>query len=52
MSWRSTGPKKLSAFMTDYLGKKVKVTALAEGCNVSNGYPYWIIWFRDETPSK
>lgn len=26
--------------------KKVEVVALAEGCNVSNGYPYWIIWYK------
>jgi hypothetical protein len=45
---------KLSAFFTAYnqilwpkkhKNKKVKVVALAEGCNASNGYPYWIIWY-------
>jgi hypothetical protein len=38
---------KLTAFMSEWHGRKVEVTALAEGCNPSNGYPYWIIWFRN-----
>ena len=47
---------QLSAFFTEYnqilwpknnQGKKVKVVALAEGCNPSSGYPYWIVWYTD-----
>ena len=34
-----------SQFLTDYYGKPTKCVALAEGCNVSNGYPYHIFWF-------
>lgn len=36
-----------SKFMSAYTGKKIQVTALAEGCNVSNGYPYWIFWCKE-----
>ena len=34
-------------FMSAYYGKPIKVSALAEGCNVSSGYPYWILWFAE-----
>ena len=46
---------QLGAFLTEYnqtlfpkenAGKTFKVVALAEGCNPSNGYPYWIVWYR------
>jgi len=40
--------KDCSAFLTAYYGKPVTAVALAEGCNVSNGYPYWIFWFKDK----
>lgn len=45
--WDTTGSKQHSAFLSDFLGKPVRVIALAEGCNASNGYPYWIVWFVD-----
>lgn len=49
----------LSAFFTEYnqtlwpknnpKDKKVQVVALAEGCNISSGYPYWIVWYKEVT---
>lgn len=39
--------RKASDFMTTYYNRPIKVTAVAEGCNVSSGYPYWVIWFHD-----
>lgn len=38
---------KLSKFMSEFHGKKVEVVALAEGCNISNGYPYHIVWYKE-----
>ncbi len=35
-----------SKFLSVYYGKPVVCTALAEGCNGSNGYPYWIFWYE------
>lgn len=35
-------------FMSAYYEKPIDVSALAEGCNVSNGYPYWILWYREK----
>ncbi len=34
-------------FLKTYLGKDVVCTALAEGCNIGNGYPYWIFWYDE-----
>jgi hypothetical protein len=39
-------PTSASRFMTVYFGKKTKVVAVARGCNVGNGFPYWIVWFK------
>ena len=39
--------KEMSKFLSVYFDKKIEATALAEGCNVSNGYPYWILWFKE-----
>lgn len=50
--WDQMSAADVSAWMTAYLGRPITATALAEGCNVGNGYPYWIIWFKEaETPS-
>jgi hypothetical protein len=35
-----------SKWLTIYWDKPVEALALAEGCNVGNGYPYFIVWFR------
>lgn len=40
-------PKDASKFLTEYFGKPIEATALAEGCNVGNGYPYWIFYYKD-----
>lgn len=44
--WGQAGRDKLSAFMSAWEGHKVEVVALAEGCNVGNGYPYFVLWYR------
>ncbi len=36
-----------SRFLSEYFGRPLKVVALAEGCNQSNGFPYWIFWYID-----
>lgn len=51
-AWDRTGSytkslRKASDFLTTYFNRPIEVSAVAEGCNASNGYPYWIIWFRD-----
>ena len=41
------GKARMTAFMSGYWGRKVECTAMAEGCNVSNGYPYYIVWWKE-----
>lgn len=41
------GKDACTKFLTAYFGREVEAVALSEGCNVSNGYPYWVFWFRD-----
>lgn len=43
--WEFATKAQLTAFISEYHGKTLKVVALAEGCNPSNGYPYWILWY-------
>lgn len=40
--------KDIEKFLSIYFDKKVKLTAIMKGCNVSNGYPYWIFVYREE----
>lgn len=44
------GKALTSKYLSAYFGKPVEAVAVAEGCNVSSGYPYWVFWFKD-TPS-
>lgn len=39
--------EEIDKYATFYFEKPTHVTALAEGCNVGNGYPYYIIWYRE-----
>jgi len=39
-------PKDVETFLSMYLNKNVKLTAIMQGCNVGNGYPYWIFFYR------
>lgn len=34
-------------FISNYFTKSVKILGLEIGCNVSNGYPYWIIYYKE-----
>lgn len=38
-------PKDVEKFMSLYQGHPVKLTAIMKGCNVSNGYPYFIFGY-------
>ena len=39
-------PKNIANFLSKYFYKEIKLTAIMEGCNVSNGYPYWIFFYE------
>lgn len=39
-------PEDVEKFMSLYQGHPVKLTLIMKGCNVSNGYPYFLFGFR------
>lgn len=39
--------KEATEFLSIYWNKNVTCTALAEGCNASTGYPYFIFFYED-----
>jgi len=45
------GKEGTSKYLSAYFGKPVEAVAVAEGCNVSSGFPYWVFWFRDADTS-
>lgn len=40
-------PMDINRFLNLYFGKEVKLTAVLRGCNVGNGYPYWIFAYTE-----
>ena len=40
--------EQIDQYASYYFKRPVHVTALAEGCNPSNGYPYYILWFLNK----
>lgn len=40
-------PLSIEKFLSLYFEKPIKLTGIEEGCNVSNGFPYWIFYYRE-----
>jgi len=40
-------PEDIEKFLSLYMDMKIKLTAIVEGCNVSNGYPYWVFYYKE-----
>jgi hypothetical protein len=45
-------PEEIETFLIKYFGKKIKLTAIMEGCNVSSGFPIWTFFYETETMEK
>lgn len=45
-------PEDINKFLNLYFGKEVKLTAVLQGCNVGNGFPYWIFAYTEEEEEK
>jgi len=39
-------PDEIERFLCKYFGKKIKLTAIMEGCNFSSGYPIWTFFYE------
>lgn len=40
-------PAELTNYMCEYIGKQVEVIYLAECCNHANGFPLWLIGYKE-----
>ena len=44
--WDNRSEEKIEAFLRDYYeNPELQLVGIMTGCNVSNGYPYWIFMF-------
>lgn len=39
-------PEVATRFLSKYLNRNIELYAILCGCNVSNGYPYWVFIFE------
>ena len=47
--WNNRSPEKIEAFFRDWTDDQtLKLVVVLEGCNVSNGYPYWVFCYHRE----
>jgi hypothetical protein len=46
------GQEELNRMLTEYFDKPMICTALVEGCNVGNGYPYYVFYYREQGTPK
>ena len=45
-SWNGAGGKEIEDFLRAYFDKpELQFIGMEEGCNVSNGYPYWVFFY-------
>lgn len=45
-------PEEIEQFLQRYFNRRILLTGIMEGCNVGNGYPYWIFYYKDYGPLK
>lgn len=42
-------PKDIETFLCRLFEKEIELTGIEEECNASNGYPYWILYYRERS---
>lgn len=40
-------PADINRFLNLYFGKDVELTAVLQGCNIGNGFPYWVFAYKE-----
>lgn len=45
--FNNRSPKDIEKFLSLYFGKQIEIIMIIEGCNVSNGYPYWYFDYKE-----
>lgn len=48
LSMGYTDPEILEKFLSELFDCKIKLTGIEEEGNASNGYPYWLLYYREE----
>ena len=43
----SREPKQINKFLNLYFGKRIKLTAILQGCNQWSGFPYWVFLYEE-----
>ena len=47
--WSSRGVEQIQAFLRDYNdNQELVLVGIMEGCNASDGFPYWVFMFNDK----
>jgi hypothetical protein len=47
--WDNADPKQVEAFLREYNDDpSLRLIVIQEGCNISNGYPYWVFHYRTD----
>jgi hypothetical protein len=45
--WSDRAPAYIEAFLREYFGKPdLELQIIMEGCNIANGFPYWVFSYR------
>lgn len=39
---------EIERFLSLYFDEPIRLTGIEQGCNVSNGYPYWIFYYKSK----
>jgi hypothetical protein len=50
--WNDRDPGKVSAFLSDYLGKPVALAAVWQYNHASSGFPIWLLFYRAPVPAE
>lgn len=45
MWYEEREPDRIESFLQEYLEKPIKLAMVLQGCNRSNGYPYWVFQY-------
>lgn len=45
--FNSREPEQINKFLNLYFEKKIKLTAILQGCNQWSGFPYWIFLYEE-----
>ena len=40
-------PEQIEKFLSVLFGKNITLTGMEEECNCFNGYPYWLLYYRE-----